>query len=82
MASKQTTEAREARRPIHTPGGMNEPPVGGEAADGADIASTDMSVDPGGSGADPAPSADQLPAESGEAGRSAGSGESRRRDSR
>lgn len=79
MARKQTNEARDARRPIHTPGGMNEPPGGGEAADGADIASTDMSVDPGGSGADPAPSADQSPAEGGETGSSGGA---RRRDLR
>lgn len=50
MAREQTTEGT---RVIHTPAGMHRPPAHGEAADGADIASTDMSVDPGGSRADP-----------------------------
>ena len=34
------------REPIHTPGGMAEPPTGG-SGDGADLASTDMSAEPG-----------------------------------
>ena len=34
------------REPIHTPGGMAEPPAG-ESGDGADLASTDMSAEPG-----------------------------------
>lgn len=54
MARKQTTEEE---RVIHTPAGMHRPPERGDAADGADIASTDMSIDPGGSRADPAPAA-------------------------
>lgn len=36
----------EGGEPIHTPGGMAEPPVDGQGADGADIASTDMSATP------------------------------------
>ena len=36
----------EGGEPIHTPGGMAEPPAGGLGADGADIASTDMSATP------------------------------------
>jgi molecular chaperone GrpE len=34
------------RDPIHTPGGMAEPPAGA-SGDGADLASTDMSAEPG-----------------------------------
>lgn len=58
MVSKRTTEET---RVIHTPAGMHQPPERGEAADGADIASTDMSIDPGGSRADPAPAAASEP---------------------
>lgn len=66
MARKQTTEEE---RVIHTPAGMHRPPERGDAADGADIASTDMSIDPGGSRADPAPAATREPSERGFVGR-------------
>jgi molecular chaperone GrpE len=35
------------RDPIHTPGGMAEPAEAGPSSDGADLASTDMSAEPG-----------------------------------
>lgn len=55
MADKRTTGDSDATQRIHTPGGMHRPSSEGDAADGADIAATDMSVDPGGSQADPSP---------------------------
>lgn len=55
MADKQTTGNDDATQRIHTPGGMHRPSREGDAADGADIAATDMSVDPGGSRAEPPP---------------------------
>lgn len=54
MAEKRTTWD-EATQRIHTPGGMHVPSGDGDAADGADIAATDMSIDPGGSRAEPTP---------------------------
>lgn len=61
MAEQRTNDNSDAPHRIHTPGGMYNPSGMGDAADGADIAATDMSVDPGGSRADPPPVPDQAP---------------------
>jgi molecular chaperone GrpE len=51
-----STDDNNADTQINTPGGMETPPARGPASDGADMASTDMDVDPGGSEAPPSPS--------------------------
>jgi hypothetical protein len=61
VAEKRTTGDIDETHCIHTPGGMHHPSAMGDAADGADIAATDMSVDAGGSRADPSPPSDRPP---------------------